>query len=89
MKLIKDKEKEKELSEAFKKEMDSRDVDWYFIGLFGLIRMTWWSLFSKYRIIYFMQRCVDGMAHQIAWRDAKKMNKKDLLNTLKLLGWAE
>ena len=88
-KLIKDKEREKKLAEDFKKEMDSRTVDWSFIGLGGLIKLNCWGIFSKYRFIYFTQRCVDGMAHQLAWSDASKMSKEELMKILKALKWAK
>lgn len=84
---IKDKKAIKELSEKWKAEMETRKVDWMFIGLSGLVKLFWWELFAKYRLIFFMQRCCDGMAHVIAWGYAKEQTKEEILETLKACGW--
>ena len=87
MKNIKDKKHIKELSEKWKAEMETRKVDWMFIGLSGLVKLFRWELFAKYRLVFFMQRCCDGMAHQIAWKYAKEQSKSEILATLKACGW--
>ena len=77
----------KELTEKFKIEMNSRQVDWRFIGMSGVARMIWWAYFAQYRVVFFMQRCCDGMAHQVAWSYAKTQSKKEILKTLEACGW--
>lgn len=87
MKQINNKEHQKELVELWKLEMNSRKVDWRFIGISGLIRMSWWGIFKPYRLIFFMQRCCDGMIHDIAWRYAKEQSEEEIKNTLKYCDW--
>jgi hypothetical protein len=48
MQNIKDKEALKKLYETWKTEMSTRNVDWNFIGINGIIRLCWWNMFAHY-----------------------------------------
>lgn len=86
MKKLNDRKEQKKLSDDFKKEMDKRNVDWNFMGIAGLMKLIYWDIFSRYRLIYFYQRCCNGMSHVIAWKLAKE-EKDIVLSELKQIGW--
>ncbi len=85
---LNNKEAKIELFKKWKKEMDdNRKVDWRFMGLTGLFKLWWWGYFKQYRLIFFMQRCCDGMSHVLAWKYAKEQSKQEILETLAACGW--
>ncbi len=54
-----------------------------------VFKLTWWSAFNKRRVIFFMQRVVDGMDTNIAFNKANSMDKSELSLILKILNWNE
>ena len=86
MNSLNDKYAIKLLSKNWKIEMDSRKTDSFFTLCTG-ITLIKWDLFAKYRLICFMQRCCDGMSHHVAFNQIKTQSKKEVLHTLKLIGW--
>lgn len=89
IRLIKDKVRSRKLAKDFIEETNSKDLGWLSIGMFNLIKMAFWSVFQEYRAIYYMQRCLDGMAHKVAWNNSCKISKKELMKELKKLDWAK
>lgn len=87
MKKINDKVELKALADKWTAEMDTRKVQWGFIGISGIFKLWFWQHFAKYRLVYFTQRCCDGMSHVVAWRYAQNKTKEDLIEELKLMGW--
>lgn len=78
------KKEYKELEKKFVSEMESRKVDYTFIGGFkGLFKFYYYLIFEKYRIIYFMKRVCDGMSHEFAWKTTQSYSKSEMEFILK------
>ena len=81
---IADKKDVDKLVEEFKKLEEVREFKVEFCDVLVLL---WWTLFKKYRAVYYMQRCCDGMHHDVAFRQADEFEKDELLLLLKVLNW--
>ncbi len=64
--------------------MENKEIDLPYTELF---RMIWLDFFQKYRAIFFMQRCLDGMRYKIAWEQACSCDKQEILSFLQIRGW--
>lgn len=69
-------------------EKDLSTTKWIQDNKKTFFKLLYWAIFKRYRIIYFMELCQNGMAHDIAWRDANKRDAADVFNWLKLWGWS-
>ena len=77
------------LYDDWMKEMDERQVDWVnFLGFRGLVVLTYNEFFRKYKVVYLLQQCINGMSHVVAYDNYKKKSKNEIMAELKLMGWS-
>jgi hypothetical protein len=77
-KSIKNKKDVDELAALFNNELAKNKTQAHWLGFGNLVKLVWWSLFAKYRAVYFMRRVCDGMYYKIAWTQAKTKTKQEI-----------